>query len=193
MAHRSLDVLRGAKVFGDLDSAVSTASELIGFSARRRRKGPLPLPIEQIAPEILARASGQPVALLFGPESTGLSNEEFARCHRVVSISTGPDFPSLNLAQAVLAAAYTLRLCVTKRKAASPPPIAPADEMESLFRQLKEVLVRIEFLKGAQAPVLFRDLRQILLRARPDSREVRILRGILRQVVWASGGSKNRL
>jgi len=191
MAHRSVDILERAKVFGDLGSALSKASEVIGFTARPRRKGPLPLPFEQLAAKVLSRARSQPVALLFGPEATGLSNEELSHCRRVASLSCGPHFPSLNLAQAVLAAAYTLRLAAAGRKMRPPPLIAPTHEVEGLLGQLAETLFQIGFFKGKGAPSLLRDLRQLILRAAPNTREVRILRGILRQALWRRESREN--
>jgi TrmH family RNA methyltransferase len=185
MAHRSGEILKRAKVFETVDSALSEAATVVGFTARRRRTGSVHESIDRLAPEILARALRQPVALLFGPEGGGLSNEDLSRCHRVVSIPTGGRFSSLNLAQAVLAAAYTLRLAAYGRTEKTARSLASSGEMERLQRHLEGVLSRIGFLKGPAGTAMMRDLRRISLRAGLDAREVRIFRGILRQAEWA--------
>jgi tRNA/rRNA methyltransferase len=188
MAHRSRDILYRAKIFDSFDEAIAPAAEVIGFTVRRRRKGPVPLPFDRMAGDVLSRASRQPVALLFGPEGTGLSNEELSKCQQIASIRAGLRFPSLNLSQAVLAAAYTLRLAWTDRRGGTGGTdrvLAGARELEAYYRHLEETLARIGFLRKMGGKPLMQDLRRIFARSRLDSREVRILRGILRQTEWA--------
>lgn len=188
MAYRSHDFLKRAKVFPDLATAIGSAVEVVGFTARRRKKGSIPLPFDRVAPQVLARSRLNPVALLFGPERTGLSNEELSRCHRTVFLPTGPHFSSFNLAQAVVLAGYTLRLAIDQSKESKGKGgrhLATAKEMDGLTRHLEEVLSEIDFLKEQAGPAMMRDLRQIFIRAMLDPREVAILRGMLRQVAWA--------
>jgi TrmH family RNA methyltransferase len=185
MAHRSGEILKRAKVFEAVDPALSEAATVVGFTGRRRRKGPPPEPFDRVAPQVLSRARRQPVALLFGPEGGGLSNEDLSRCHRIVSIPTGGRFSSLNLAQAVLAAVYTLRLAASDQREKVKRSLASTGEIERLHRHLEEVLSRIGFLKGPAGTAMMRDFRRIALRAGLDAREVRIFRGILRQAEWA--------
>jgi tRNA/rRNA methyltransferase len=188
MAHRSRDLLKRANIFESVDEAIAPAAEVIGFTVRRRRKGPIPTAFDRMAGEVLSRASEQPVALLFGPEGTGLTNDDLSKCQRVASITAGSRFPSLNLAQAVLAAAYTLRLAWKERRGrvgGTDRSLSSARELDALYRHLEETLVRIGFLREPSGKSLMRDLRRVFARSRLDSREVRILRGILRQIEWA--------
>jgi len=144
-------------------------------------------------------ATGAEVALVFGRERTGLENEELQLCHGAVHIPSDPGYGSLNLAAAVQVLAYELRmawLAGHDPQAAAPAPEAavapdafptgperepPAShaEMEGLFAQLAETLDDIDFHKGRAPASAMRKLRRLFLRARPDAREVRLLRGVL--------------
>jgi tRNA (cytidine32/uridine32-2'-O)-methyltransferase len=135
-------------------------------------------------------AARGPVALLFGRERTGLENEELQRCHASVGIPTNPDFSSLNLAAAVQVLAYELRLATLEAAGGELPsgrpmpapdlePPATADELERFFGHLGQALDDIDFHKGRAPEMVMARLRRLYLRAGMDSREVKILRGIL--------------
>jgi len=133
---------------------------------------------------------GAEVALVFGRERTGLTNDELQLCHAAVHIPANPEYSSLNLAAAVQVLAYELRLALLDRAGGEGMPVIAADpgradppashaELEGFFSQLGETLDAIDFHKGRAPESAMRKLRRLFLRADLDSREVRLLRGIL--------------
>ncbi|MBW8312961.1 MAG: RNA methyltransferase [Rhizobium sp.] len=186
------DLLDAAPVLPDLDAALAGCRLVVGTSARRRTV-PLPeLSPREAARQLVAAAADGPVALLFGRERTGLENEELQRCHASVCIPTHPGFSSLNIAAAVQVLAYELRLEVLGAAGGELPsgrpvpgpgpeaePPATADELERFFGHLGQTLDEIDFHKGRAPEMVMARLRRLFLRAAMDSREVKILRGIL--------------
>lgn len=190
MAYRSREVLDQAELFPDLSAALSASHWVVGISGRKR-EGAGVESIEALAPQIWERASSQKITLLFGPEGTGLTNEALSLCHRIAFIPTGPRFSSLNLAQAVLlVAAALLRASASgiPFKSNSPPARSPAavSEIESLFQEMESTLEKIGFLKPPAKKTTVRRLRKVFMRAEVDSEEVKLLRGMFRQVIRAA-------
>lgn len=177
-------VLERAPVHGELVEGLAGCNLILGMSARRRGVTLPELSPREAAGKVWEAAqAGQQVALLFGNESSGLDNEELARCHAMVRIPSVEDYSSLNLAQAVQVMAYELRLqSLAPEEVAPPAPNdAPADaaQMEQFFTHLATTLDDIDFHKGRSPRTILRRLRKLFLRARPDERELRILHGIL--------------
>lgn len=186
MASGADDVLAGANVHSALDDALAGATLVAGLSARQRS---LSCPVEdprQAAGSLLAEAERYPVAILFGRERTGLTNEEIDRCHRLVNIPANPEYSSLNIAASVQVMTYELRMAslagVPVEQPRSEWPPATADDMERLYEHVERVLRRIDFLDPSNPRVLMRRLRLFFGRARPDHNEMQILRGILAHV-----------
>jgi tRNA (cytidine32/uridine32-2'-O)-methyltransferase len=122
------------------------------------------------------------VALVFGREQSGLSNEELERCHALVHIPSNPEYSSLNVAQAVQVIAYEVRMAhLSGEWKGSPPEFPPctADEMERFYAQLEQTVVELGFLDPARPGQLLRRLRRLFQRAQLDTNEMNILRGIL--------------
>ena len=179
------DVLDAAPVHATLEAAVADCRLVLGCTARSRR-----VQLEQLEPDaaagrLLGFAADAPVALVFGRERTGLTNEELQLCHASVHIPSDPAFSSLNLAAAVQVLAYELRRA---RLAAAPAPVAephpdglPAthEQVEGFFAQLAETLEEIDFHKGRAPESAMRKLRRLFLRTDLSANEVRLLRGIL--------------
>ncbi len=189
-ASGALDVLQNARVVSSLEEAVADCCLVVGASARLRSISWPTQDPRQCAGEILKTVSQGNVALVFGRETSGLSNAELERCNFLVNIPANPDYSSLNLAAAVQVLAY--ELVMTARLSDAPnqdeaepyelePEFAPAtaDEMEGLYRHLEETLVALEFLDPANPRQLMRRLRRLFNRARLDRMELNILRGIL--------------
>ena len=137
------------------------------------------------AQRLLAEQRLGEVALVFGRERTGLENEELQLCHAAITIPANPEYSSLNLAAAVQVLAYELRVARLAQVAAvEPSPGDPDDlpaahgEMESFFAHLGALLDEIDFHKGKPPEMVVQRLRRLFLRARPDPRELRILRGM---------------
>ncbi|MBK1643816.1 tRNA (cytosine(32)/uridine(32)-2'-O)-methyltransferase TrmJ [Thiocapsa imhoffii] len=177
------DVLQHAGIHPDLPSALAGCRLVIGTSARRRTLEWPTLDPAECARELIREAAAGEVALLFGRESSGLTNNELARCHQLVHIPTNPEFSSLNLAAAVQVFAYEIRRCVLSTRPVEPNPgtrdLATADELEGLFQHLAETLVTIGYGDPEHSRKLMLRLRQLFNRARPDRVELNILRGIL--------------
>ncbi len=181
------DVLDGATVLPSLAEAVQDCQLVVGCSARPRRIGwPTLTPAEGARRLIEAAATGT-VALVFGQERTGLTNEELDRCHAVITIPANPEYSSLNLASAVQVLAYELRqkaLAGTPEAGEGEASGAPVnqDQLDLLYRHLEEVLVEIRFLDPANPRLLMRRLKRLFNRAGLDQNELNILRGILTEV-----------
>jgi TrmH family RNA methyltransferase len=141
----------------------------------------------QLATEAPKRTAGGCLALVFGPESSGLTNLELGLCHVLVHVPTDPAQPSLNLAQAVLLFAYELRLASGAGGPEDPGGTdpAPAGELEQALQELRTALLDVGYLDPLNPDHILIELRRLLARARPTPREVNLLRGLARQVGWA--------
>ncbi|AHE98842.1 RNA methyltransferase [Thioalkalivibrio paradoxus] len=192
------DLLARARVLSRLDDAVADCVWVVGTSARRRGHSVPVFTPEPAARELVARTSGGPVALVFGRESSGLTNAELDRCTALVQIPTDPDFSSLNLAAAVQVLAYACRSAVLAGDADSAAAgggterYATQAEMDALFEHYQRALVQIEFLDPEKPRHLMRRLRHLYQRAGLTANEVRILRGILTHTERGGGRPRTR-
>jgi tRNA (cytidine32/uridine32-2'-O)-methyltransferase len=156
---------------------------VVGSSARLRSVEWPVLEPAHCAARLLEEAGQGDVALVLGRESSGLTNEELARCHYLAHIPVNPRFSSLNLAAAAQVFAYeihrTLRAGEGLGSSSAPRETAPAEAMEGFHRHLARTLVELGFSDPAQSRKLLRRLRRLFNRARPDPVELNILRGIL--------------
>lgn len=200
-AVQATDVLDSAVVTATLAEAVADCSLVIGTSARERR-----IQLPQLGPRELGRLclverGGEEVALVFGREDAGLSNEELRLCHWHVHVPTSPGYSSLNLAAAVQLLCYELRMCALARAGAlqSPDwdePLATVEGMERFYEHLERTLEDIGFLNPAAPRQLMVRLRRLFNRVRLDQMELNILRGMLTEIGKVSaaarrGGSPN--
>ena len=187
LAAGAADLIDQATIHASLADAVADCRTVIATTARQRT-----VPMPGLSPREGARRVHEgsalgPVALVFGRERTGLENEELQLCHAAIHIPANPDYSSLNLAAAVQIVAYEWRLASLEGQ---PPPPPPADteppathaEMEGWFGHLFGLLDEVDFHKGKDPAIVVQRLRRLFLRAQPDSRELRILRGILSDV-----------
>jgi tRNA/rRNA methyltransferase len=178
------DVLAAARVCAALDEALQGTVASFGFSARRRELSHVSISVREAAGEAIALAADADVALVFGAEMSGLTNEDLIRCGRVVHIPTTPHFSSLNLAQAVQIAAYEVWVAAGGGAVPRGRDVPPAahEDLERFFVHLERVLVGSGFLDPAKPRRLMDRLRRLFVRARPEEEEVNILRGILTAV-----------
>lgn len=185
MASSAADLLHTAAVHETLEEALAGCRLVLGTSARLRSLSMPQLNVRAAAALALAEAEAGEgdVALLFGRESHGLTNEEIQRCHYLVHIDTNPDFGSLNLAQAVQVAAYELRMTALGGAGEAQPATdwtpVDAEQMERFYEHLEQTLRDIGFLNPDHPRRLMMRLRRLFNRARPDQNEMNILRGIL--------------
>ncbi len=180
-AAHAADVLDAAQVYPDLAAALADTGLVIGLSARPRRLSCPVLELRQCAGRALAEAAGRPVALLFGREHSGLTNEELDRCHYLVHIPGNPEYSVLNVAAAVQVVCYELRMAAVEQAAANHQATvgAAGEHLEGFYRQLERVCRETGFMGQRNERILMRRLRRLFGRARPDEKEVNILRGML--------------
>ena len=179
------DVLDEAAVHASLGEALADCRLVIATTARQRSV-PMPeLSPREAAARLLEAAADGPVALVFGRERTGLENEELQLCHAAVCIPANPAYSSLNLAQAVQVLCYEWRMAglaaqprPSQARGDEEPPATHA-ELEGFFAHLGGFMDEIDFHKGKDPAVVVQRLRRLFLRANPDARELRILRGLL--------------
>jgi len=189
IAHQTQDVLARVRTFQTLDAAIGDCVHVVGFTARgRTAKRNLQRPREAaVEVNVLAEGGPEPVALLFGREDRGLSNEALDLCHRIVTIPSDPNYSSLNLAHAVIIMLYELALArgaeaqpfKTPRRPSEP---TPTEEIERLFVDVATALRAIEFFKTRNADNVMRTMREIAHRTPFDLREVKLLRAIAIEV-----------
>jgi TrmH family RNA methyltransferase len=188
IAHQTHDLLRRVVLHESLEPAIADCVHVVGFTARgRSAKRNLQRP-RSAADEILQAAEAGPVALLFGREDKGLSNEDLDRCHRIVTIPTDPGYASLNLAHAVVVMLYELALARGDDERAFKTPrrqagAATVDEIERLFVDAEQALQAIEFFKVRDREHIMRTVREIVHRVPLDEREAKLLRAMAIEVV----------
>lgn len=185
------DVLSNASVHDSLADAVADCVYVTGASARSRAINWPCLDAKDAAARIIDESKKGTVAAVFGPEKTGLSNEDLDHCDTLLTIPTNPEFSSLNLAMAVQVITYEIRAAESEKQPeyeADAPPATSA-EMEHFYEHLERVLTDVEFLDPDNPRHLMRRLRRLFIRAQPDKNEVNILRGILAAIERDRGGS----
>jgi tRNA/rRNA methyltransferase len=184
LASGASSVLDAANVVATFDEALAGASLTIGLSGRPREFAGQVLPMRDAARRAIATAASAEVALVFGTEMSGLSNEELARCAVVATIPANPVYASLNLAAAVQVAAYELFVAALGGHVWRAPRFAAAthDEVEGLYAHATRTLTDLRFLDPRMPRRLLPRLRRLFARAGLEREEVNILRGILARV-----------
>lgn len=186
------DVLKRLRIESSLEDALKDMATVYGTTARGGgwRKGILtPAQAAPAMHEVLQE--GEPVAIVFGPEDRGLTNEETSLCSRLLTIPTAAEHTSLNVAQAVVILLYE---CFTKTpgapfRPAGPPQsrLATHGERETLYATLQETLTRIDFLKGDNPDYWMLPVRRFLERTPLRRHEFNLVMGICRQMQWLAG------
>jgi tRNA/rRNA methyltransferase len=189
MAVHGVDILEAAQQMATLPDALTGCQRAIATTARART---LPTPLESprtALPWLLEKEVAS--ALIFGPEDRGLNNVELNYAQRFVCIPSSPEYPSLNLAQAVAVCCYELYQSTQADPLPTPysllptPSSAPLEVLEGYYKHLEAVLLKIGYLYPHTAPARMEKFRRLFNRATPTTEEVAMLRGILRQMEWA--------
>ena len=181
-ASGAIGVLENALVVSSLREALTDCVYVAGASARPRTIEWPSMGPRDCAQRLLLESKEGKVAAVFGPEKSGLHNDDLDLCHTLLTIPTDPDFSSLNLAMAVQVLCYELHVAAPVDAgpvSESDAPPATAAEMEHFYTHLEQVMTDIEFLDTDNPRYLMRRMRRLFLRARPDKNEVNILRGLL--------------
>jgi tRNA (cytidine32/uridine32-2'-O)-methyltransferase len=194
-AVQATDVLESAVVTTTLAEAVADCSLVIGTSARERRIQLPQLGPRELGPLCLLEHGGEEVALVFGREDSGLSNEELRLCHWHVHVPTSASYSSLNLAAAVQLLCYELRMCALETNGVPAPPawdepLATVEGMERFYEHLERTLTDIGFLDPAAPRQLMVRLRRLFNRVQLDQMELNILRGMLTEIGKLSGAAR---
>jgi tRNA/rRNA methyltransferase len=181
MAAGGADLLASARVHATLEAALADCVLAVGFSARRRDLSQPARSLRDALAPILEALPAGPVALVFGNETSGLSNAELARCHVFASIPANPAYSSLNLAAAVQIACYEVAMAARAFEA----PVtrerdgATLGDLEGWFRHLEASAVASGFVNPAKPGRFMEWMRRLYTRARLERGEVKLLRGLL--------------
>jgi TrmH family RNA methyltransferase len=180
------DVLLAAERVPSLDAALEGAATVVGTSGLAGKQRRPNWRLDAFAAGLSREAAKGPLAFVFGRESRGLTDDELDRCTHLVHLAASEAYTSFNLAQALLLCAYTTRLAlgVEPQPAAHDEPAAVHEEREAMYAHLNEALRAIGFLKPEQEEGMARRLRRMFGRADFTSGDVKVLRGIARQILW---------
>lgn len=175
------DILEKIKVCTELDEALENTVMVAAITARTRMLSHDVFDARQGARELLHYARQQPVALLFGAETSGLTTAEVNKCQIIIHIPTNPDFTSLNLASAVQVMAYELRMALIENEQPQTAIESPAsfNDLELFYAHLEQAMITSDFLDPQKPKLLMQRIRRLFARARLEKEEVQILRGIL--------------
>ncbi|MEO7761894.1 MAG: RNA methyltransferase [Casimicrobiaceae bacterium] len=193
-ASGALDVLASAAVCSTLDEALAGCVFAIGLSARHRELVAKVQSVRDAAADAIAQAAAGDVALVFGTETFGLTNDEVSRCQTLAFIPSNPDYGSLNLAAAVQVVAYELRMAAGKvgGYAAVTYQWAAQDEIAGLHEHAARTMRDLGFFNPERPRRLLPRLRRLFARTRLEHEEVNILRGILASVDKALQRARSR-
>ncbi len=183
------DVLEGAVVCQSLEQALAGTVLAAAMTARQREMAPPPRWAREAAPQIVGAAAHGPVALVFGNETAGLSNEELALCSMPVMIPTNPEYSSLNLGSAVQVMCYELRLAAIAPGVPPAPEMEPAgfEEIRRFYEHLEAAITQSGFLDPAHPKRLMPRLRRLFDRVSLEKDEVSLLRGMLKTFMKKPG------
>ena len=183
MASGADNLLTQAVVCDSLEQALEGCHLVLGTTARERKIQHEFIDGRKAGMLSVAESDQHEVALVFGRERIGLTNDEIGRCHKLINIPTNPEYSSLNVASAIQIVTYevmmSLRALNSKIKTESVVEYASSENMERFYQHLEQTLIEIDFLRIKQSPQLMSKLRHIYNRVRLEQEEVNILRGIL--------------
>ncbi len=184
--HAAGQVVKNMVRYDDLQTALAEYNYVVGTTARMGGQRQRVTSPERMARQLIPISQENQVALLFGPEDRGLTNEEIRFCHLLVNISTA-EFSSLNLAQAVMVMCYELFKAGIPPSKGVTPRLASRHELDGMYDQVKDILVRINYIQPDNPDYWMNKLRHFFSRLQLKAGEVSIIRGICRQVNWYAG------
>lgn len=190
LASGARDVLANARTFSTLQEAVANCGLVVGSSARSRT---LPWPMldpRECGLKMMAEVHNHPVAVVFGRENSGLTNEELQLCHYHVCIPANPEYSSLNLAMAVHTVCYEIRMAALGEPVAITQEYPDIEKLEAYYKHLEQTLIDVDFIIKAHPGQVMTKLRRLFNRARPEEVELNILRGMLTATQRSIGQKK---
>ncbi len=187
--HSAAELVAQIEVFGDLEDALKPYQWVVGTTARSGSQRAIASDPRKLAQELIPITQQNQVALLFGPENFGLSNDNLRLCHTVTTIPTTKS-ASLNLAQAVMVLCYEIFLASRDDLTKFTPRLASHRELESMYDELKKVFVNICFINPENPDYWMTHVRRFFARTNLRARDISIIRGMCRQIEWY--GSRDR-
>jgi tRNA/rRNA methyltransferase len=184
--HAAAAVVENIQTFPDLKTALADCQYVVGTTARLGGQRPVLNSPEAMAKKLVPLSRDNRIAVVFGPEDRGLTNEDLRFCHQLVHIPTA-EFSSINLAQSVMILCYELFKASLSEAAAFAPRLASRHELDGMYDQVKDILVRINYINPENPDYWMNKIRSFLTRMQLRAREVSIVRGICRQVNWYAG------
>jgi tRNA/rRNA methyltransferase len=184
MAKGGKSILDSASRFDSLSSALKGMQLLVGTTAKSGGYRAQAYAPRALSPRILDHAAQERVGILFGPEDTGLVDDDLQLCQFLIRIPTQHKANSINLAQSVMIICYELFMGNLEREPARVPRLASVEQIEAMYAQLEKALLEIGFLQPQNARHMMFSLRKLLGRAGLEASDVGILRGIARQIAW---------
>jgi TrmH family RNA methyltransferase len=182
------DLLAAAHFAATLGEAIGDAQVTVATTSMRGRTTPVTFTPETLASRFAALTEDQTLALVFGREDSGLTREELVLCQHTAAIPANATFPTMNLAQSACVFCYELSSITP---APSPRELPDAATIERIHERAQALLLDAGFLHENNPARIYDDLRALLARAEPDTREATILLGILRQLAWAVARGEN--
>ncbi|GKQ97099.1 MULTISPECIES: tRNA (cytosine(32)/uridine(32)-2'-O)-methyltransferase TrmJ [Aeromonas] len=186
LAAGASDLLANARIVSTLDEAIADCGLVIGTSARSRTLSWPMLDPREAGEKLVTEGMQHPVALVFGRERTGLTNDELQKCHYHVAIPANPEYSSLNLAMAVQTLCYEVRMHWLQQEQVGETDMVvdypSAEQLEGFYQHLEQTLLKTGFIADDHPGQVMSKLRRLFNRARPEAVELNILRGILTSV-----------
>ncbi|NWG14207.1 MAG: RNA methyltransferase [Acidobacteria bacterium] len=189
LAKHGGSILEHARVFRSVESALRGFHLIVGTTAKTGGNRQETFSPRALAPKLIGQAEKQKVAVMFGPEDTGLVDEDVLLCHYLMRIPTRPSARSINLAHAVMIICYELYVASLIRPPERVPELATIEQVEAMYRQLEKALLEIGFVTPETARHMMFALRRFFGRTGLEKRDTAILRGIARQIGWYAGRS----
>lgn len=187
LAAGASEIALNAQIYPTLEAAVADCGLVVGTSARSRTLEWPMLEPRECGEKLISEANQHSVAMVFGRERTGLTNEELQLCHYHVCVPANPEYSSLNLAMAVQLLSYEVRMAYLAMQQSSQSSTLQEEyprhqELERFYAHLEQVIMQTEFISAQQPGQVMNKLRRMFTRARPEAQEINILRGILTSV-----------
>ncbi|MGM0452653.1 MAG: RNA methyltransferase [Thermodesulfobacteriota bacterium] len=181
--HAAADVVNRIVIYDDIETALADMNYVVGTTARMGHRRQVILSPAQMAEKIVPIAETNRVGLLFGPEDRGLTNADIRYCHLLVNIPTSA-FSSINLAHAVMILSYEIWKATMPERRPSSPKLAQRRELEAMYDQLQDILMRIHYIQPVNPAHWMDRFRRFFSRLPLRTHEVTIIRGICRQIEW---------
>jgi tRNA/rRNA methyltransferase len=190
--HCAADLVARLKHYGEIKEALSGYHYIVGTTSRLgSARGPALTPRE-LAEEIVDISQNNRIALLFGSEDKGLSNEELRYCHKVVTIPTSDLMKSINLSHAVMIVCYEIFTARINALSDFSPRMATSSEIEGMYAHLKNALTKIGFLNPENPEYWMMHIRRFMSRTKLFAKDVKIIRGICRQIDWYTDNADHK-